>query len=141
MTTQSLIEARLNHPRNQRTLRSVMALIYCYLGISVLTIVAIIPLHNAAIDPASVWVRGIIVILHAGFMLAFAARMARGSRVGYNLLRLSSAGMVVAIAVILALPDDFPLWFKIEQGVCGLLLLGVLVLVNGKRLRSAFATK
>lgn len=141
MTTQSLIEARLNHPRNQRTLRSVMALIYCYLGISVLTIVAIIPLHNAAIDPASVWVRGIIVILHAGFMLAFAARMARGSRVGYTLLRLSDAGMVVAIAVILALPDDFPLWFKIEQGVCGLLLLGVLVLVNGKRLRSAFATK
>ena len=141
MTTQSLIEARLNHPRNQRTLRSVMALIYCYLGISVLTIVAIIPLHNAAIDPASVWVRGLIVILHAGVTLAFAARMARGSRVGYNLLRLSSAGMVVAIAVILALPDDFPLWFKIEQGICGLLLLGVVVLVNGKRLRSAFATK
>lgn len=141
MTTQSLIEARLNHPRNQRTLRSVMALIYCYLGISVLTIVAIIPVHNAAIDPASVWVRGLIVILHAGVTLAFAARMARGSRVGYNLLRLSSAGMVVAIAVILALPDDFPLWFKIEQGICGLLLLGVVVLVNGKRLRSAFATK
>lgn len=141
MTTQSLVEERLNHPRSQRALRSVKALIYCYLGISVLTIVAIIPLHNAAIDPASVWVRGIIVILHAGFTLAFAARMARGSRVGYTLLRLSDAGMVVAIAVILALPDDFPLWFKIEQGVCGLLLLGVVVLVNGKRLRSAFATK
>ena len=141
MTTQSLIEARLNHPQSRRTLRSVQALIYCYLGISVLTIVAIIPVHNPAIDPASVWVRGIIVILHAGFMLAFAARMARGSRVGYTLVRLSSAGMVVAIAVILALPADFPLWFKIEQGVCGLLLLGVVVLVNGKRLRSAFATK
>ena len=141
MTTQSLIEARLNHPRSQQALRSVMALIYCYLGISVLTIVAIIPVHNPAIDPASVWVRGLIVILHAGVTLAFAARMARGSRVGYNLLQLSSAGMVVAIAVILALPDDFPLWFKIEQGVCGLLLLGVVVLVNGKRLRSAFATK
>ena len=144
MTTPSLVEARLaslNHPQSRRVLRGMRALIYCYLGLSVLTIVAIIPVHNPAIDPASVWVRGLIVILHAGVTLAFAARMARGSRVGYNLLRLSSAGMVVAIAVILALPDDFPLWFKIEQGVCGLLLLGVVVLVNGKRLRSAFAAK
>jgi hypothetical protein len=49
--------------------------------------------------------------------------------------------MVVAIAVILAIPGDFPLWFKLEQGICGLLLLGVVVVVNGQRLRSAFASR
>jgi hypothetical protein len=49
--------------------------------------------------------------------------------------------MLVAIAVIIALPGTFPLWMKIEQGVCGLLLLGVVLVVNGKHLRSAFATR
>jgi hypothetical protein len=48
--------------------------------------------------------------------------------------------MAVAIAVILAIPGDFPLWFKIEQGACGLLLLGVGAIANGKQLRSTFAS-
>ena len=49
--------------------------------------------------------------------------------------------MVAAIAVIIALPGTFPLWMKIVQGVCGLILLGVVVIVNGRRLRSLFAAK
>jgi hypothetical protein len=49
--------------------------------------------------------------------------------------------MVAAIAVIIALPGTFPLWMKIEQGVCGLILLGVVVIVNGRHLRSLFAAK
>jgi hypothetical protein len=46
--------------------------------------------------------------------------------------------MLVAIVVIIALPGTFPLWLKGEQAVCGLLLLGVALLVNGKHLRSVF---
>jgi len=46
--------------------------------------------------------------------------------------------MLVAIVVIIALPGTFPLWMKFEQGVCGLLLLGVALIVNGKHLRSVF---
>ena len=49
--------------------------------------------------------------------------------------------MVAAIAVIIAVPGTFPLRMKIEQGVCGLILVGVVVLVNGKHLRSLFAVK
>ena len=49
--------------------------------------------------------------------------------------------MVVAIAVIIALPGTFPLWMKIEQGVCGLILIGVAVIVNGRHMRSLFAAK
>ncbi len=45
------------------------------------------------------------------------------------------------MVVIIALPGTFPLWMKIEQGVCGLLLIGVAVLVNGKHLRSSFGAK
>jgi hypothetical protein len=32
-------------------------------------------------------------------------------------------------------------WLRIEQAVCGLLLLGVAVLVNGRELRSRFAAR
>jgi hypothetical protein len=142
MASQSLTEARLTHSQSQRALRSVQMLVGCYLGISMLTLAAIVLLHNSApIVPASVWIRSIIVVVHAGVTLGFAAGTARGSRARYILLRLGSAIMVVAIAVILVLPSDFPLWFKIEQGICGLLLLGVVVIVNGRQLRSAFANK
>lgn len=142
-TINSRLDERVNHLRTLAAFRNVKLLAGGYFVISLLTLAAIILLHNniAGMAPVSVWVRGIIVVVHAGVTLGFTARMARGSRAGLILLRISSAGMLVAIAVILAIPGDFPLWFKIEQGICGLLLLGVVVLVNGKRLRSAFATK
>ncbi|MGW3009305.1 hypothetical protein ACWC9R_10755 [Streptomyces sp. NPDC001219] len=72
-------------------------------------------------------------------MASFAARTARGRRRSYLRLRLASGIMLVAIAVIIVLPGAFPVWLKIEQGVCGALLTGVVAIVNGKQLRSAFA--
>jgi hypothetical protein len=68
----------------------------------------------------------------------FAARLARGSRRAHLRLRLVSAIMLVAIVVIIAIPGGFPVWLKVEQGVCGLLLLGVVLIVNGRRMRSLF---
>ena len=52
-----------------------------------------------------------------------------------------SAALVVAIAVIIALPGSFPLWMKAEQGLAGLLMIGVAVLVNRSHLRSLFAAR
>jgi hypothetical protein len=142
MTTRSLVAERLHNPHSQAALCNVRWLIGGYLGISVLTLVAIVLLHgNAAIAPIAVLVRGTIVVVHSLLMILFAAQTARGSKRGYIFLWLASAIMSVAIAVILAIPGDFPLWFKIEQGVCGLLLLGVVVVINGKHLRSAFAAR
>ena len=142
MTTRSLNEARLNHPVSQQALRNVKLLVGGYLGISALTLVATILLRdNSAVVTPAVWVRGTIVVASALLTTLFAAQMARGSRGGYLRLRIVSAVMLVAIVAIIALPDPFPLWLKIEQGVCGLLLLGVVVIINGRRLRSAFAAK
>jgi hypothetical protein len=142
MQAQSILEAHLHHSRSLAAFRSVNLLLGSYFGISVLTLVAAALLRsNAAIAPTPVLVRGTIVVAHALVTLLFTARTAHGSRAGYILLRLSSAIMVVAITVILAIPGDFPLWFKIEQGICGLLLLGVVMVVNGKYLRSAFTSK
>jgi hypothetical protein len=142
MNIRSLSEEHLNHPRSQTTFRSVKLLVGCYLGISVLTLVASFLLYNnTAIVTPAVFVRGTIVVISASLMTFFAIQTARGSRRGYLGLRLESAIMLVAIVVIIALPGTFPLWFKLEQGVCGLLLLGVVVVVNNKHLRSMFATR
>ncbi len=128
------------HPRTQTALRSTKLLVGGYLAISVLTLVAIVLLRNhAAMVNSAVWIHGIIVAVSALLLFTFTARAAGGSRRAYLRLRIASASMVVAIAVIIALPGTFPLWMKIEQGACGLLLIGVVVIVNGKHLRSLLA--
>src|SRR5206468_1821428 len=110
--------------------------------LSLLTLAVIVLMRNhASVVNAAVWIRGTIVAASALLTMAFAARTARGSSRAYLRLRIVSAVMLVAIAVIVALPGPFPLWLKLEQSVCGLLLLGVVVVVNGRRLRSAFADR
>ena len=53
-------------------------------------------------------------------------------------LRILSSVMVVAIGVIIALPGLFPVWLKVEQGACALLLVGVVILANGRQTRAQF---
>ncbi|MEV4266948.1 hypothetical protein [Kribbella sp. NPDC049584] len=137
MTTPVNVE----HPRSAAALRSVQLLVAGYLAISVLTLIAIIALrnHTSMVNDA-VWTRGTIVVGSALLTFLFARSAARGSRRGYLRLRIVSAVMLVAIVVIISLPGVFPLWMKGEQAVCGLLLLGVALLVNGKHLRSVFTS-
>ncbi|GAA0960915.1 hypothetical protein GCM10009554_76560 [Kribbella koreensis] len=119
--------------------RVVRALAGGYLALSVATVVAVFVLrHHASVVTDAVWVRTVIVVASAAVMTSFAARAARGHGRSFLRLRIVSAVMLVAIAVIIAIPGDFPVWLKVEQGVCGLLLLGVALVVNGKHLRSAF---
>jgi O-antigen/teichoic acid export membrane protein len=119
--------------------RAVTLLTGAYLVVSALTLVAIVLLrhHPGAVDDA-VWTRGTIVAASAVLTYVLAVRAAKGSRRAYLRLRIVTALMTVAVVVIIALPGTFPLWMKLEQAVCGLLLIGVIVLVNGRRLRSAF---
>jgi hypothetical protein len=120
--------------------RTVRGLIGVYMALCVATLAAVVVLRNHhSIVTAPVWVRTSIVVASSLLMAAFAARAARGSRRAFLRLRLVSAIMVVAIVVIIAIPGSFPVWLKIEQGICGLVLIGVVSVVNGKHLRSAFA--
>ncbi|HEX5116781.1 MAG TPA: hypothetical protein VFW65_16435 [Pseudonocardiaceae bacterium] len=128
--------------RTQMALRGVRALVGAYLTISVLTMAAIVLMrHDATAVNSAVWIRGTAVVASALLTTLFAARAAGGSRRAYLRLRIISTVMVVVIALIIGLPGPFPLWLKIEQGMCGLLLLGVAVQVNGPRLRALFATR
>ena len=103
-------------------MKTTRILVASYLALSVLTVVAVFLMrdHAALVNPA-VWVRSCIVAASAALMMSFVVRGA------HRRLRVLSTIMLVAIAVILAIPGDFPLWLKIEQAVCGLLLVGVVV--------------
>ena len=134
--------AAIDHPYTAAAFRKVKLLAAAYLGISALAVVAIVLLrHHPAEVTSAVWTHGIFVVASALVAFGLAVGAARGSRGAYRRLRISSAGIVVAIAVIIVLPGSFPLWMKAEQGLAGLLMIGVAVLVNGSELRSLFAAK
>lgn len=132
----------MSDTRTVAAFRSVKRLVGAYVAISVLTLVAIVLMRNDAgmVNPA-VWIRGSIVAVTSLLMATFVAGAARGSARAFLRLRLVSAIMVVAIAVIIALPGTFPLWLKVEQGVCGLILIAVVAIVNGRHMRSQFARR
>jgi hypothetical protein len=129
------------HAAARRALRTAIGLVGGYLAISVLTLVALGLLRDqvAAHVGAPVWVRTTIVAASACLTWLFAVRAARGSRRDYLRLRIASAVMLTAIILIVVLPDPFPVWLKIEQAACGLLLLGVVRTVNRRTVRAHFA--
>lgn len=139
---QSAPSATAGHQRAAVTFRKIKLLAGGYLGVSVLAMIAIVLLrqHPAEVNSA-VWTRGSLAAASAVVTVAVAMRAADGSRGAYRRLRIISAVIVVAIALIIALPDGFPLWMKAEQGVAGVLMAAVAVLANGSHLRSLFASR
>ena len=129
-------------PRTVETFRKIKLLLGGYLGVSALTLagIAVMRHHTAEVNSA-VWTRGTIVVASALLTFSFAVCAARGARWAFLRLRIVSLVMVVAVAAIVSLPGTFPVWMKIEQGVCGLLMLGVVRLINGRHLRSLFARR
>lgn len=140
MSTSSPSAGRPADPRIRPAFLAMRLLSGCYLAVSLLTLAAVVALrrHHSLVNDA-VWVRGTIVAASAFLTFAFAVRAARGSRRAYQRLRVISVVMVVAVATIVALPGLLPLWMKIEQGACGLLLVALVVLTNRRHLRSSFA--
>ena len=121
-------------------LRGAKRLVGAYAGVSVLTLAAIVLLRNhPSLVNSAVWIRGCAVVASSLLSFSFAVRAARGSRRALLRLRIVSGVMVVAIAAIITLPGTFPVWMKIDQGVCGVLLIGVFALINGRRVRAGFA--
>ncbi|MEE1788765.1 hypothetical protein PUR71_38570 [Streptomyces sp. SP17BM10] len=130
----------LNHPETLRAFRTVRRLLAAYLAVSLGTMAAIVALaaHPDLVNVA-VWIRGSAVAASSLITLVLAAKAAGGSTGAFRRLRIISTAMLVAIVVIIAMPGTFPLWMKAEQALCGALLLGVAVILNGRHLRTLFA--
>ena len=127
----------LTHPQTRNAFRNLKLLVGAYVTISVLTLAAIILLRNhPGIVTSAVWVRGTIVVASSLITYLLTVRASQGNRGAYRRLRIISAALVIAIAVIIALPGTFPLWLKIEQGACGLILLAIAVIINSAHLRA-----
>ncbi len=132
----------LQNPHITQAFRTPKLLVSGYVAISWGAIVALFLMrnhHNLATQEA--WVHGFIISGTALLMASFMWRAARGDQNSFLRLRITTAILLAAIIVTSAIPGDFPMWMKLEQGVCAILLLGVVVLINGKQLRSVFASK
>ncbi|OLZ51157.1 hypothetical protein BS329_17230 [Amycolatopsis coloradensis] len=130
----------LGHPRSRAAFVRMKVLVSCYIGLSVLAlVVAYLWRNRPDLVTDVVWVRGEGVLIASVVLFLFVVGTARGRRGAHLRLRIASAAMVAAIAVLISLPGFLPWWMRIEQGLCGLVLIGIAVIANGGHLRSLFA--
>lgn len=105
-------------------MRTIVWLTSGYAAVSALTMATVVVTGTAG---DAVWIRGTIVAVASLYTLSLAVRAARGQDRLLRRLRVLTTIMLAAIVVVVALPGTFPLWFKLEQCLCGLLLLPVVV--------------
>jgi hypothetical protein len=117
--------------RLQEAFKPIKLLLACYLGLALLGLATTFVLRDhAELVNTAVWVRGSIVLATSALMYRFGVMAARGSRVAFRRLAVASIIVPLAIVVLIALPDPFPLWMKVQQGMCAVVVATVAVLVN-----------
>jgi hypothetical protein len=92
---------------------------------------------NGTVDIA-IWIRCSLVLASSIVLLLLAVVAVRGSRPAWLRLRIISPIVVAAVVVVVSIPGFLPDWVRVEQGVCGALVLGVAILVNLPRARALF---
>ncbi|MBS1897334.1 MULTISPECIES: hypothetical protein [unclassified Microbacterium] len=97
----------------------------------------------AVVDPAEVnwvvWLRGSVVAVASLVFVVVTRAVARGSRRAFTRMRWISILAPIGIGLIIVSPDSgYPLWMKIEQGLIGVLIVVIAVLLNSRQMRAAF---
>lgn len=123
---------------NQPTLRKLKAFALMYVCVNAAAFAAIIALrHKTGQVNDTVWIRGTILFATSLLLFAFTNHITRGSRKALLRVRIIATILLASVIVLLVVGHQLlPLWMKLEQAVCGLLLLGIVILVNGKPIRS-----
>lgn len=109
-----------------RTRHAVVPLVAGYLALCVLTLGAIVLRRDTVDVTDTVWVRGAVLAVVSVVTLLVAVRAVHDAGRALLRLRIIAAVQVVVIAVFVVLPGALPVWMRVEQAVCGLLLAGVL---------------
>ena len=121
-------------------LRTVVKLLAAFLVISMSTVVAVLAMrHDPALVTTAVWIRTPLVAVSAAVLLLFARRAAAGDRGAFRRLRVIAMVVLAAIIAVVAWPGAFPVWLRVEQAVCGVFLLSVVVRTNLRSVRSSMA--
>lgn len=141
-TSRRLDATALSHTDTRTAFRNVKLLVAGYLlvGLAGIGVIAAYHSDHELVTDAAQG-RGVAIVISALLTMFFAFRAAQGVRRAYLRVRIVSVVLVAVLAVLAALPGVFPVWMRIEQGVCGLILLGVALIVNGKHLRTVFARR
>jgi hypothetical protein len=123
---------------NNDHLHTVVKLLTAFLVISLSTVVAAVQMrHDAALVTPAVWIRSPLVAASAAVLLLFARRAAAGHRGSFRRLRVLSMIVLAALVGVVSWPGAFPVWFRVEQAVCGLFILSVVVRTNLRVVRSS----
>jgi hypothetical protein len=118
-------------------LQTVVKLVAAFLVISVSTLVAVVAMrHHPALVTPGVWIRTPLVAASAAVLLWLAVRAERGHAGSFRRLRIISMVVLAAIIAVVAWPGAFPAWLRIEQAVCGLFMLSVVIRTNLPRVRA-----
>jgi hypothetical protein len=108
----------------------IKVLLACYVGLGLVGLGATVLLRG---DPhlvnTAVWVRCAIVAVTSSLLYLMAELASRGSRSAFIRLRIASIAVPLAIVVLVALPDPFPVWVKVQQTLCAVVVAGAAVLV------------
>jgi hypothetical protein len=119
-------------------LQTVVKLLAAFLVISLSTVVAVVLMrHNPALVTPAVWIRTPLVATSAAVLLLLARRAAAGHRGSLRRLRILSMVVLAAIVAVVAWPGAFPVWLRVEQAVCGVFMLSVVVRTNLRTVRSS----
>jgi phosphatidylserine synthase len=114
-------------------------LVSAHLALSLAAIVALVVLRNHRADATSdAWVHGVIVAATAALLVSFTVRARSGNAGAYRRMRISSAVLLVALVVIVAIPGDFPTWMKLLEAVSAVCLLVLVAAVNRRQVRARF---
>jgi hypothetical protein len=119
--------------------RPMLVLLAGFLAVSIAMEAVIVAesVAGASLDSA-IWVRCSLVLASSIVLLLLAVAAARGSRAAWRRMSIISPIVVVAVIAIVSIPGFLPDWVRLEQGVCGALVLPVAILVNLPRVRALF---
>ncbi|WP_348789348.1 hypothetical protein [Leifsonia sp. NPDC080035] len=119
--------------------RPILVLLWCFLALSaaMLAFLAALTSLGHAVDIA-IWIRCSFVLASSVILLLLGVFAARGSRVSWVRLRIIAPIVVLAVIVIVSIPGFLPDWVRIEQAVCGALVLPVAILANLPRAGALF---
>nr|BFE64778.1 hypothetical protein GCM10020063_093040 [Dactylosporangium thailandense] len=112
--------------------------LFTALSAALLGATAILSRTDPGVVNGVVWIRAAGILLLSLLSLRWAAQLCQGSRGAYRRLLWVSIAGSLGIAALALLPDSpFPLWFRIEQGVQGLVLLALAVVLLRPATRAA----
>lgn len=129
--TQSLTRLRPSAPGIRTRFRPVLVLLGGFVLVSAVmeSVLVVQAVMRTSVD-APIWIRCSLVLASSIVLLLLAIAAARGSRNAWIRLRIISVIALVAVIAIVSIPGFLPDWVRIEQGVCGALLLPVAIIVN-----------